>query len=645
MVVFDDKFLFIRENNKYLILRLHSHNISPEKVVCMKKIILPLIILCSTISFSQGNSKAMFRGGLLHSGVYEGSFKGAPEEFAWMYKTGGPVRSTPVHYQDKIIFGSTDGSLYAVKAETGEFLWAFKTGGAVNSSPSVDKDGRIYFLSGDNYFYCLNSDNGTMLWKFKTGEDLPYRWGFDYLQSSPALYEDEVYFGSGDGNLYSLDRNSGSLVWKYFTGNRIRTSPSVYKDMVLFGDMGGHFYSVKSGDGTLIWKFNTIAGTSGNNLGEEAFDRTAIISSPSIEDSTVCFGARDGFLYALNVFTGKELWKFDHQVSWVISTPAIYRHTVFTGSSDGHFVQAVDISSGKEKWRSDTPGLVWSSPSISNDRVYLGDGKGNLFQLDADSGKAEWRFKFSKWILSSVILYDDLLCFGCDDGYVYAVRGNGKVNSPEPLKAVFWEDTHEYKWFKNNIDQYVRDYFTGEGYEVFNSGQLEQFMRQRIIDHRRSIVIFASNRVPYNLIPDTSNDNLFIDYMKSGGKAVFAGNNPLGYIRNPETNKLEAVDYTVASKILGINFKGIVTDALRGMYPSFPTSNGKKLGLKHWWTGFGGVDPGQVTSVLALNEINEASAWIKNYGGPDDSGLMQLWIDNSVPEDLTFIQQAAEFSH
>jgi hypothetical protein len=137
---------------------------------------------------------------------------------------------------------------------------------------------------------------------------------------------------------------------------------------------------------------------------------------------------------------------------------------------------------------------------------------------------------------------------------------------------------------------------------------------------------------------------LFRKYLSSGGKALVLGTNPLGYIRDPKTDKLVSIDYTVASKILDVHYKGTVTDALRGLYCSFPTTDGKKLGLNHWWTGFGGVDPEEVTTVLALNEIGEATAWIKNYGGPAGTGLIQLRIDNAVPEDLTFIQQIAEFT-
>ncbi len=611
----------------------------------MKGFFIAAVMLISVYPLAAQEGKAaMFRGNEAHTGVYESGYTGSPKEFAWIFSTGGAVRSTPLYYDGKIFAGSADHNLYAVNSSTGELVWSYPTNGPVNSSPAADQEGNIYFLSGDNNLYCVNSLRGELKWKFTTGKDLPYRWGFDYLLSSAVIHGNKLYFGSGDGNLYALSKTDGTLIWKYYTGSRIRTSPAIYGKLLLFGDMGGSFYALNISDGSLSWKFSTDGGSTGNNMGEEGFDRTAIISSPAADDSIVCFGARDGFLYALNVFTGRQIWKFDHQVSWVISTPAIYNKTVFTGSSDGHFVQAVDLLTGKEKWRFNTPGLVWSSPTISGDYLYFGDGKGNLFQIESGSGKVSWKFKFSKWLLSSVIVYDDLLCFGCDDGNVYSLRGNKKPAN-ELIKAVYWEDTGGYKWFKNRIDESVKDYFMAENYELLNAVQLKDFMEKRADDKKPSVIIFASNKVPYSIVPDTSDQNLFLTYLKSGGKSIFIGNNPLGYIRDASTDKLVSVDYTVASKILDIKFKGVVTDALRGVYTSIPTNKGRKLGITKWWTGFGGVERDEVTTVLATNEAGEASAWLKNYGGPEGTGLIQLWIDNSIPEDITFIQQAAEFTN
>lgn len=225
------------------------------------------------------------------------------------------------------------------------------------------------------------------------------------------------------------------------------------------------------------------------------------------------------------------------------------------------------------------------------------------------------------------------------------MRGNGKQNNEKLLKAIYWEDTGGYKWFKNRIDESIKDYFVVQDYILLDGKQLKNFLEKRIYDNRQGVVVFASIKIPYSVVHDTSNQNLFLDYLRKGGKAIILVYNPLGYIRHPETDKLVSVDYIVASKILDIRYKGTVTDALRGVYTSFPTDDGKKLGLNHWWTAFSGVDPDEVTTVLALNETGEATAWIKNYGVPAGTGFIQLWIDNSTPEDLTFIQQIAEFNY
>jgi outer membrane protein assembly factor BamB len=250
----------------------------------------------------------MFRGTVIHSGVYKLDFTGTTKEFAWTYKTGGAVRSSSPYYNRNIYVGSTDHYLYAINAESGELVWKFLTGGSVTSSPAVDVNGNIIFQSAENTLYSVNSIDGSLNWEFESGKDLQYQWGFDYSVSSPAINENAIYFGSGDGNMYALNDNDGILIWKYNTGNRVRTSPAVYNNIVLFGDVGGHFYSLCEKDGKVLWKFDTKGGSTNNNLGKTVFDRTAIISSPAVDDNMVCFGARDGFLYALNKVGEATAW-------------------------------------------------------------------------------------------------------------------------------------------------------------------------------------------------------------------------------------------------------------------------------------------------------------------------------------------------
>ena len=55
----------------------------------------------------------------------------------WRYPTGGAVRSSPVVADGVVYIGSTDGSLYALDAQSGALRWNVPLGSAVNSSPAV----------------------------------------------------------------------------------------------------------------------------------------------------------------------------------------------------------------------------------------------------------------------------------------------------------------------------------------------------------------------------------------------------------------------------------------------------------------------------------------------------------------------------
>lgn len=152
------------------------------------------------------------------------------------------------------------------------------------------------------------------------------------------------------------------------------------------------------------------------------FDRRAIISSPTVTNNKIIFGCRDGFFYAVNVNNGKELWHVDHNVSWVISSIAVKDTIAVTGTSDGRFVQAVSTNTGKEIWKFKTVSIVWSSPVIYNNEVYIGSQEGVLYCLDLFTGKKINSFQANGKIFTSPVISDSLLFFGTDKGYFYALH-------------------------------------------------------------------------------------------------------------------------------------------------------------------------------------------------------------------------------
>lgn len=611
------------------------------------KVVLSLlfftVILFSGCSTNNESDKevSLFRSDKNHSGFYQNPDLNSFSGFKWIFKTNAAIRSTPVVSGNTVFFGSCDHFFYALDKSSGKELWKYETGGAVNSSAAVSGNS-VFFSSRDLNLYTLNKSTGKEIWKFSFGGDLPNKWGYDSYLSSPVIENGILYVGSGDGNLYAIESAFGKVKWKYFAGNRIRSSPVIDDENVYVGDISGRMLAVKKESGNLIWEYK-IKGFSMNsdNFG---YNRNAIISSPALSNGILVFGARDGFVYALDAKTGKEKWTYDHQISWAMPSPAIHNNSVYTGTSDGHFIQSLDLITGKENWRTKTNHLVWSSPILTEKLLYSTDFSGDFNVMTRDSGKVIWKINMSVGSIGSPVISDNVIYTGADDGVLYAIEGNpNQTKKIDAIRAVYWDKLGQYDYFTPTVNENSKTYLTANGYTLLDSKALVKFFNDRISDKKRSVVVFAISKMPSELLGDTTDQALIRKYLNSGGKVALMGPNPLAYQVDKRTMDITGVDYRYVNKVFGIDYGGILTDAMKGFYGSMPTSEGRKRGLFDSWVSASSVKPDQVTTILATDEYGNASAWIKNYGGSHDSGLLQLWIDRGIPQNLALIQNVIEF--
>jgi outer membrane protein assembly factor BamB len=70
------------------------------------------------------------------------------------------------------------------------------------------------------------------------------------------------------------------------------------------------------------------------------------------------------YLYAIHVKTGQEKWKFKTEGEVLFSSPAIAENAVYVGSLDG-YLYAIDGKTGQEEWKFKTGGGVVSSPAVA----------------------------------------------------------------------------------------------------------------------------------------------------------------------------------------------------------------------------------------------------------------------------------------
>jgi outer membrane protein assembly factor BamB len=111
-----------------------------------------------------------------------------------------------------------------------------------------------------------------------------------------------------------------------------------------------------------------------------------------------------------------------------LSSPTLSADAVYFGSGDGN-VYSLNAASGKLNWKFQTGDVVHASPAISQGTVYIGSWDSNFYALDASSGKEKWRFKTGEdadihnqvGIQSSAAVADGIVYFGCRDSNFYAV--------------------------------------------------------------------------------------------------------------------------------------------------------------------------------------------------------------------------------
>lgn len=105
------------------------------------------------------------------------------------------------------------------------------------------------------------------------------------------------------------------------------------------------------------------------------------------------------FLFGIDVESGKQIWKFEVPGD-VFSSPCIVDSKMIIVGSMSNTVFALQVNSGDLLWKFETGGQVWSSPSYNGNKIFIGCDDGFLYCLDQD-GKLLWKIKLNGKIRSS----------------------------------------------------------------------------------------------------------------------------------------------------------------------------------------------------------------------------------------------------
>ncbi len=563
--------------------------------------------------------------GLLLFGVFvQQGFSSAIQnpKVRWKFKTQGSIRGTAIVYDNQIYFGSADGYLYVLDKGTGELKWKYQTQGAVSATPAISASA-IVFTSRDNFVYALDSKSGELKWKFQMQSPMAGFWEWEYFTSTPVIADNRVYVGSGDGHLYALSLSAGKLIWKFKTNGRIRATPLITDKEIYQPSNDGIVY-VLTKDGKLMWRFET-EGLKIDSY-KVGFDRTNIFAKPLLSDSVLVIASRDGRTYGVDIFSQKEKWRFTYGPTWAMTT-SIEDETVYVGWSTNNTLCALDLKTGSEKWKFKADGVVYTTPLILNNDVIVGSGDEKVYAINKKSGQKNWEYKAGGKVNSSVVHDEGILYFGCDDGYLYALE-----EAPKPHKAVYFplrNPKHDFFIVDPKITPYLKE----RGFYHLDSARLHKFLTDRIADKAPSVIVFAYDMIPPNMVGENPKTGMIRQYLEAGGKILWFGNTPNLYAFDEAGKPHQRVE--TPQELLDVRFERLEES---GNYYSKTTQEGLNWGLPAWFMStFATVSPEGITP-LAYDENNRVSAWLKKFNPRAGSGFVSVrtWAWYSPIHDADF---------
>ncbi|MBT7497566.1 PQQ-binding-like beta-propeller repeat protein, partial [Candidatus Woesearchaeota archaeon] len=274
-------------------------------------------------------------------------------------------------------------------------------------------EGAVYAGSWDKNVYRFNATNISLTeTSFLTG-------GVIYT-SSPVIVEGFVYVGSDDGRIYQL--NSSTMVQhaNFTTGNQVRSSPAVANGYVYVGSNDHNVYQLNASNVSIQYANFTTGGT--------------VYSSPAVANGYVYIGSADNNVYQLNANNVSIQYANFTTPDQQYSGPAVVDGFVYVGGSDfsettGHIfkLNASNISIQSSNFTVLNGIFTYSSPTIVEDSIYIGNTDGTIYQINKTTMNQTANFTSGDSIQSAPAVADGFVYVGSNDYNVYQLNSSTLV--------------------------------------------------------------------------------------------------------------------------------------------------------------------------------------------------------------------------
>ena len=147
----------------------------------------------------------------------------------------GPTGSTPAILSDKALFGTEQGSFYAIDSKNMKIVWRHQDAeniDAIHTAAAVDSRVAVYGTQGKTA-YALKPTTGEVAWTF------PVR---SHVESSPVIAGDSAFLATKRGMIHRVDVHTGKELWNYEAGGDFQASFAIADGKLVIANTDGTLY-------------------------------------------------------------------------------------------------------------------------------------------------------------------------------------------------------------------------------------------------------------------------------------------------------------------------------------------------------------------------------------------------------------------
>lgn len=186
--------------------------------------------------------------------------------------------------KDAVILATNNGNIFCYDLETLQELWSNKDAKGMIETTPLYYNNKLIYGSWDSNVYCLDSRKGWLIWKQSPNKNFYY----STAVASPVTNGKNVFVSSPDNNIYMLDINLGKITKSL--------KCDAWESLGISQD-GKKLYVKGTKNNFTVINSDNLAKIKDYNFN---FGTDTMPNVPLEDNGNVLFGSKNGFIYLLD---------------------------------------------------------------------------------------------------------------------------------------------------------------------------------------------------------------------------------------------------------------------------------------------------------------------------------------------------------